>query len=164
MEQSLTMKICFLTLQKCLTGLGAVYIYLVTVYRGLVGWAFRLTFSFFLHPSKSSSIHTFRNLFWISKLSRKITSQCNSWRNIFENKLQAPIVKKYPAKLSLTSFTFFFGLLQFMVIAAFCEKDPVKWKIESGEELFTILYAVSTAHIQLIWFLYLLQTLHINCM
>ncbi|PWA71809.1 Drug/metabolite transporter (chloroplast) [Artemisia annua] len=68
-----------------------------------------------------------------------LLGHCLSWAGWMV--FQAPIVKKYPAKLSLTSFTFFFGLLQFMVIAAFCEKDPVKWKIKSGEELFTILYA-----------------------
>lgn len=56
--------------------------------------------------------------------------------------MQAPIVKKYPAKLSLTSFTFFFGLIQFLFIAAFFEKDPKHWKIQSGEEILTILYAV----------------------
>nr|GEW62605.1 WAT1-related protein At3g18200 [Tanacetum cinerariifolium] len=68
-----------------------------------------------------------------------LLGHCLSWAGWMV--FQAPIVKKYPAKLSLTSFTFFFGLLQFMVIAAFCETDPVKWKIKSGEELFTILYA-----------------------
>ncbi|KAH6822246.1 nodulin MtN21 /EamA-like transporter family protein [Perilla frutescens var. hirtella] len=55
--------------------------------------------------------------------------------------LQAPIVNKYPAKLSLTSFTLFFGLIQFLVIAAFTERDPTHWQIVSGEEIFTILYA-----------------------
>ena len=56
--------------------------------------------------------------------------------------LQAPVVKKYPAKLSLTSFTCFFGLIQFLIIAAFIETDLERWKIISAEELFTILYAV----------------------
>lgn len=68
-----------------------------------------------------------------------LLGHCLSWAGWMV--FQAPIVKKYPAKLSLTSFTCFFGLLQFMVIAAFCERDPMKWKIMSGEELFTILYA-----------------------
>lgn len=52
------------------------------------------------------------------------------------------MLKKYPAKLSLTSFTLFFGLIQFLFIAAFTERDPTHWKIVSGEEIFTILYAV----------------------
>lgn len=58
--------------------------------------------------------------------------------------LQAPVLKKYPAKLTLTSFTCFFGLIQFLVIAAFVETDINRWIIQSGEELFTILYAVTT--------------------
>ncbi|MBA0690035.1 hypothetical protein Goari_007733, partial [Gossypium aridum] len=53
----------------------------------------------------------------------------------------APVLKKYPAKLTLTSFTCFFGLIQFLVIAAFVETDFNNWKIQSMEELFTILYA-----------------------
>nr|XP_043614617.1 WAT1-related protein At3g18200 [Erigeron canadensis] len=68
-----------------------------------------------------------------------LIGHCLSWAGWMV--FQAPIVKKYPAKLSLTSFTCFFGLIQFMVIAAFFERDPEKWKIKSGEEIFTILYA-----------------------
>ncbi|KAF7834598.1 WAT1-related protein [Senna tora] len=54
---------------------------------------------------------------------------------------QAPLLKKYPAKLTFTSFACFFGLIQFLIIAAFVETDLEKWKIQSAEELFTILYA-----------------------
>ncbi|XP_071691246.1 WAT1-related protein At3g18200-like [Rutidosis leptorrhynchoides] len=68
-----------------------------------------------------------------------LIGHCLSWAGWMV--FQAPIVKKYPAKLSLTSFTCFFGLIQFMVIAAFFERDPEKWIIKSGEEVFTILYA-----------------------
>ncbi|KAL1554775.1 protein-serine/threonine phosphatase [Salvia divinorum] len=64
---------------------------------------------------------------------------CLSWAGWMV--LQAPIVKKYPAKLSLTSFTLFFGLIQFLCIAAFTERDTTHWKIVSGEEIFTIIYA-----------------------
>ncbi|CDY51934.1 BnaAnng11110D [Brassica napus] len=53
----------------------------------------------------------------------------------------APVLKKYPAKLTLTSFTCFFGLVQFLVIALFVETDLNNWIIVSWEELFTILYA-----------------------
>lgn len=59
-----------------------------------------------------------------------------------KNLVQAPVVKKYPAKLTLTSFTCFFGLIQFLIIAAFAEDDLENWKIQSLEELFIILYAV----------------------
>ncbi|KAJ0939980.1 putative EamA domain-containing protein [Helianthus annuus] len=68
-----------------------------------------------------------------------LLGHCLSWAGWMV--FQAPIVKKYPAKLSLTCFTCFFGLIQFIVIAAVFERDPVKWKIKSGEEIFTILYA-----------------------
>ncbi|XVF09528.1 hypothetical protein REPUB_Repub07fG0101400 [Reevesia pubescens] len=53
----------------------------------------------------------------------------------------APVLNKYPAKLTLTSFTCFFGLIQFLIIAAFVETVFNHWKIQSKEELFTILYA-----------------------
>ncbi|KAE8709669.1 WAT1-related protein [Hibiscus syriacus] len=57
----------------------------------------------------------------------------------------APVLKKYPAKLTLTSFTCFFGHIQFLFIAAFVETDFNNWKIQSMEELFTILYAAVVA-------------------
>ncbi|CAB4281340.1 unnamed protein product [Prunus armeniaca] len=53
------------------------------------------------------------------------------------------MVFQYPAKLTLTSFTCFFGLIQFLAIAVFVETEFENWKIQSGEELFTILYAYS---------------------
>ncbi|KAL5544896.1 hypothetical protein UlMin_008680 [Ulmus minor] len=68
-----------------------------------------------------------------------LLGHCFSWAAWMV--FQAPVVKKYPAKLSLTSFTCFFGLIQFLVIAAFVETDLEHWKIQSGEEIFTILYA-----------------------
>lgn len=61
--------------------------------------------------------------------------------------MQAPVLKKYPAKLKLTSFTYFFRLLQFLLIAGLVETDFEHWKIQSGEELFTILYAVFPFHL-----------------
>ncbi|XP_057863501.1 auxin-induced protein 5NG4 [Cryptomeria japonica] len=55
--------------------------------------------------------------------------------------IQAPVLRKYPARLSVTSFTCFFGLIQFLVIACFFERDLDRWQMHSGGELFTILYA-----------------------
>ncbi|XP_019056013.1 PREDICTED: WAT1-related protein At3g18200-like isoform X2 [Nelumbo nucifera] len=55
--------------------------------------------------------------------------------------LQASVVRKYPAKLSITTFTCLFGLLQFLVIANFAETDSEHWKIHSVQELLIILYA-----------------------
>ncbi|KAF3785387.1 Auxin-induced protein 5NG4 [Nymphaea thermarum] len=57
--------------------------------------------------------------------------------------LQAPVLRKYPARLTVTSFTCFFGVIQFLIIASFIERDVEHWKIQSGGELFTILYAVT---------------------
>ncbi|GMN46338.1 hypothetical protein TIFTF001_015519 [Ficus carica] len=68
-----------------------------------------------------------------------LLGHCLSWASWMV--FQAPVLKKYPAKLSLTSFTCLFGLIQFLVIAAIAETDFEKWKIVSGEEVFTILYA-----------------------
>ncbi|KAK9668823.1 hypothetical protein RND81_13G089100 [Saponaria officinalis] len=68
-----------------------------------------------------------------------LLGHCFSWAGWMV--YQASVLKKYPAKLSLTSYTSFFGLIQFLVIAAFAETDYRHWKIASGEELFTILYA-----------------------
>ncbi|KAI4347225.1 hypothetical protein L6164_008055 [Bauhinia variegata] len=68
-----------------------------------------------------------------------LLGHCLSWAGWMV--FQAPVVKKYPAKLTMTSFTCFFGLIQFLIIAAFVETDLEHWKIQSAEELFTILYA-----------------------
>jgi hypothetical protein len=42
----------------------------------------------------------------------------------------------------MLALTLAFGLVQFLAIAAFWENDIGKWRLHSGEELFTILYAV----------------------
>ncbi|KAJ6736329.1 WAT1-RELATED PROTEIN [Salix viminalis] len=68
-----------------------------------------------------------------------LIGHCLSWSGWLV--LQAPVLKKYPARLSVTSYTCFFGLIQFMIIAAFMERDPQAWIFHSGGELFTILYA-----------------------
>ncbi|CAO2818124.1 unnamed protein product [Amaranthus hypochondriacus] len=68
-----------------------------------------------------------------------LLGHCVSWAGWMV--YQASVLKKYPAKLSLTSYTCFFGLVQFLAIAAFTETDYEHWKITSGEEVLTILYA-----------------------
>ncbi|KAJ6792954.1 putative protein WALLS ARE THIN 1 [Iris pallida] len=72
-----------------------------------------------------------------------LIGHCLSWSGWLV--LQAPLLKKYPARLSVTSYTCFFGVLQFLVIAAFIERDSSAWKFHSAAELFTILYAVSSS-------------------
>lgn len=71
-----------------------------------------------------------------------LIGHCLSWSGWLV--LQAPVLKKYPARLSVTSYTCFFGVIQFLVIAAFIERDADAWRFHSGGELFTILYAVRT--------------------
>ncbi|KAK7850573.1 protein walls are thin 1 [Quercus suber] len=54
--------------------------------------------------------------------------------------LQTPVLKKYPARLSITSYTYFFSIFQFLVIAALFEKDSQVWLVHSTDEIFTIFY------------------------
>ncbi|KAF8015253.1 hypothetical protein BT93_H0913 [Corymbia citriodora subsp. variegata] len=68
-----------------------------------------------------------------------LIGHCLSWSGWLV--LQAPILKKYPARLSVTSYTCFFGLVQFLIVAAFTERDPHAWLVHSGGELFSIFYA-----------------------
>ncbi|VAH71193.1 unnamed protein product [Triticum turgidum subsp. durum] len=68
-----------------------------------------------------------------------ILGHCLSWSGWMV--LQVPVLKRYPARLSVISLTCVFGLLQFLVIAAFTEEDMSRWKVQSVGELFTILYA-----------------------
>lgn len=69
-----------------------------------------------------------------------LIGHCLSWSGWLV--FQAPVLKKYPARLSVTSYTCFFGVLQFLAIAAFIERDIQAWMFHSGGEVFTILYAV----------------------
>ncbi len=69
-----------------------------------------------------------------------LIGHCLSWSGWLV--LQKPVLKKYPARLSVTSYTCFFGVIQFLIIAAFMERDADAWAFHSGSELFTILYAV----------------------
>ncbi|KAI3464896.1 hypothetical protein Pfo_021559 [Paulownia fortunei] len=68
-----------------------------------------------------------------------LIGHCLSWSGWLV--LQAPILKKYPARLSFTSYQCFFGVIQFLVIAAFVERDPQAWLVHSGAELFSVFYA-----------------------
>ncbi|KAJ8568256.1 hypothetical protein K7X08_020978 [Anisodus acutangulus] len=68
-----------------------------------------------------------------------LIGHCLSWAAWLV--LQAPILKKYPARLSVTSYQCFFGVIQFLIIAAFCERDPQAWLVHSGAELFSVFYA-----------------------
>ncbi|XP_062086119.1 protein WALLS ARE THIN 1-like [Humulus lupulus] len=68
-----------------------------------------------------------------------LIGHCLSWSGWLV--LQAPVLKKYPARLSVTSWTLFYGLIQFVVIAAIVERNAQAWIFHSGGEVFTIFYA-----------------------
>ncbi|KAL8166094.1 hypothetical protein V2J09_007593 [Rumex salicifolius] len=68
-----------------------------------------------------------------------LIGHCLSWSGWLV--LQAPVLKKYPARLSVTSYTCFFGVIQFLIIAAFMERDMEAWRVHSGGELFSVFYA-----------------------
>ncbi|KAJ0754841.1 putative EamA domain-containing protein [Helianthus annuus] len=68
-----------------------------------------------------------------------LIGHCLSWSGWLV--LQAPVLKKYPARLSFTSYQCFFGILQFIVLAAFMERDLNAWLIHTGSELFSVFYA-----------------------
>lgn len=68
-----------------------------------------------------------------------LIGHCLSWSGWLV--LQAPVVKKYPARLSVTSYQCFFGVIQFLVIAAFIERDPQAWLVHSAGELLSVAYA-----------------------
>lgn len=70
-----------------------------------------------------------------------LIGHCLSWSGWLV--FQAPVLKKYPARLSVTSYTLFFGLIQFIVIAAIFERDGQAWIFHNGGEVFSIVYAVS---------------------
>ncbi|XP_010549098.1 PREDICTED: WAT1-related protein At3g18200 [Tarenaya hassleriana] len=104
---------------------------IITLYRGIPIFHKSLgSEETYLHESKSQN-WTFGCLY--------LLGHCLSWAGWMV--LQAPVLKKYPAKLTLTSFTCLFGLIQFLVIALFVETDINNWVIVSWEELLTILYA-----------------------
>lgn len=70
-----------------------------------------------------------------------LIGHCLSWSGWLV--LQAPVLKKYPARLSVTSFTCFFGIIQFVTIASVVERNAQSWLFTSGSEIFTVLYAVN---------------------
>ncbi|KAK4585202.1 hypothetical protein RGQ29_022743 [Quercus rubra] len=54
--------------------------------------------------------------------------------------LQTPLLKKYPARLSIASYAYFFSILQYLVIAAVFERNSQAWIVNSTDELLTIFY------------------------
>ncbi|XP_020585058.1 auxin-induced protein 5NG4-like [Phalaenopsis equestris] len=68
-----------------------------------------------------------------------ILLNCTAWSAWMV--FQVPVLRHYPARLSVTTLTCLFGVIQFMIVAAFSERDVERWKIHSGQELLSVLYA-----------------------
>ncbi|KAH9662958.1 protein WALLS ARE THIN 1 [Citrus sinensis] len=56
--------------------------------------------------------------------------------------LQSPVLKKYPARLSVVSYSCFFSLMQFSAIGAYFERDSAAWQFHSGWEIFCVFYSI----------------------
>ncbi|KAH6559039.1 hypothetical protein KP509_1Z030000 [Ceratopteris richardii] len=54
---------------------------------------------------------------------------------------QSPVIKQYPARLSVTVITSFFGTLQLLVLALCIERNPSKWILTEAREVLSVLYA-----------------------
>ncbi|XP_009108418.1 WAT1-related protein At4g19185 isoform X3 [Brassica rapa] len=54
--------------------------------------------------------------------------------------IQAPVLKKYPANLSVTALSYFFGTLLMVTTAFFMVKEPLDWRLTQSEVL-AVIYA-----------------------
>ncbi|KAJ4963269.1 hypothetical protein NE237_023208 [Protea cynaroides] len=66
---------------------------------------------------------------------------CSAWKALQASGLDS-VRKNNSGRLSVTSYTHFFGVLQFLVIAAFIERNSQAWLVNSSTELFSVLYTV----------------------
>lgn len=55
--------------------------------------------------------------------------------------MQAFVLKRYSAPLTVSAFTCFFGVVQFLTIAAFFVKDSKAWQFNSSGEIYSILFS-----------------------
>lgn len=56
--------------------------------------------------------------------------------------MQAPLLAKYPASISVTAYSYFFGALFMVVTAFFVTNESTDWHL-TRSEAFAVLYAVS---------------------
>ncbi|KAL3498021.1 hypothetical protein ACH5RR_040753 [Cinchona calisaya] len=57
--------------------------------------------------------------------------------------IQAPVLAKYPASISVTAYSYFFGALFMAVAAFFTSRDSADWQLTQSE-FFAVLYACMT--------------------
>lgn len=109
---------------------------IITLYKGPVVYA------------SASTVHKSHLIFSLGDAMGKnwtlggicLIGHCLCWSSWIV--LQAPILKKYPAQLSVTSYTSFFSILQFLAITVSVERNTQAWQVHSSGELFSILYVV----------------------
>jgi hypothetical protein len=63
----------------------------------------------------------------------------------FINYFQAPVLKKYPANLSVTAYSFFFGVVLMAIVSLFMTDLSSDW-ILTQSEILAVVYAVSHCH------------------
>ena len=61
---------------------------------------------------------------------------------MFMNYFQAPLLKKYPANLSLTAYSFFFGVVLMAIVSLLMTDLSSDW-ILTQSEILAVVYAVS---------------------
>lgn len=58
------------------------------------------------------------------------------------NNFQAPILTKYPANLSVTAYSYFFGVLPMVITAFSITSESTDWSLRQSE-IIAVIYAVS---------------------
>ena len=56
--------------------------------------------------------------------------------------MQAPLLAKYPASISVTAYSYFFGVLFMVTTTFFVTTESTDWRL-TRSEAFAVLYAVS---------------------